>query len=90
VTADEAAVLVGTPHQIGGREEVARFFNGSAKAALPVWVGDRPGSAWFHRGAARVVFDFTITDGLVHAVIFRAAPEVLARVVRRAGGRLRD
>jgi hypothetical protein len=48
--------------------------------------GDRPGSAWFHLGAAKVVFDFTITHGLVHAITFRAAPEVLSRVVRRDGG----
>jgi len=85
VTADDAAVLVGTPQRIDGRDEVATFFNGSAKAALPVFVGDRPGSAWFHLGAARVVFDFTVDGGLVHAVTFRAAPEVLARVVRRDG-----
>jgi len=89
VTADDAAVLVGTPSQIAGRNEVATFFNGSAAAALPVFVGDRPGSAWFHLGAAKVVFDFTVTNGLVHAITFRAAPEVLARVVRRKGGRTR-
>ena len=86
VTADDAAVLVGTPPQIEGRDEVATFFNGSAKAALPVFVGDRPGSAWFHLGAAKVVFDFTIDDGLVRAITFRAAPDVLSRVVRREGG----
>ena len=89
VTADDAAVLVGTPHDIAGRDAVARFFTGSAKAALPVFVGDRAGSAWFHLGAARVVFDFTVSDGLVRAVAFRAAPEVLARVVRRDGDRPR-
>lgn len=85
VTADDAAVLAGTPQRIDGRDEVATFFNGSAKAALPVFVGDRPGSAWFHLGAARVVFDFTVDDGLVRTITFRAAPEVLARVVRRDG-----
>ena len=90
VTADDAAVLVGTPRQIEGRDEVATFFNGSAKAALPVFVGDRPASAWFHLGAARVVFDFTVSDGLVRAITFRAAPDVLSRVVRRDGGRPRD
>ena len=89
VTADDAAVLVGTPREIAGRDAVARFFDGSARAALPVFVDDRPGSAWFHLGAAKVVFDFTIIDGLVRAVTFRAAPEVLARVVRRDGGRPR-
>ena len=89
VTADDAAVLVGTPRQIEGRDEVATFFNGSAKAALPVFVGDRPGAAWFHLGAAKVVFDFTVGDGLVHAITFRAAPDVLSRVVRRDHGRTR-
>lgn len=89
VTADDAAILVGTPRQIEGRDDVAVFFNGSARATLPVFVGDRPGSAWFHLGAARVVFDFTVSDGLVRAITFRAAPDVLARVVRRDGGRPR-
>jgi RNA polymerase sigma-70 factor (ECF subfamily) len=83
VTADDAAVLVGTPRQIAGRDEVATFFNGSAKAALPVSIGNRPGAAWFHLGAAKVIFDFTVNDGLVRAITFRAAPEMLSRVVRR-------
>ena len=85
VTADDAAILMGTPRQIEGREEVATFFNGSAQAALPVFVGDRPGSAWFLLGAAKVVFDFTVHDGLVRAITFRAAPDVIARTVRRDG-----
>ena len=89
VTADDAAVLVGTPRQIEGRDEVATFFNGSAKAALPVFVGDRPGTAWFHLGAAKVVFDFSVNDGLVCAITFRAAPDVLSQVVRRDGDRPR-
>lgn len=89
VTADDAAVLLGTPRQIEGRDAVATFFNGSAKAALPVFVGDRPGAAWFHLGAAKVIFDFTVDDGLVRAITFRAAPDVLSRVVRRDGGRPR-
>jgi RNA polymerase sigma factor (sigma-70 family) len=89
VTADEAAVVVGTPRHIEGRNEVASFFNGSAAAALPVFIGDRPGSAWFHRGSAKVVFDFTVADGLVRAITFRAAPDVLALVVRRDGDRPR-
>ena len=90
VTADDAAVLVGTPQLIEGRDKVATFFNGSARAALPVYVDDRPGSAWFQLGAAKVVFDFTVTGGLVRALTFRAAPDLLARVVRRDGGRPRD
>ncbi|WP_435746184.1 sigma-70 family RNA polymerase sigma factor [Nocardioides sp. SYSU DS0663] len=90
VRADDAAVQVGTPSRMDGRGEVAAFFNGSATAALPVFVGDRPGAAWFHLGAAKVVFDFTVADGLVRAITFRAAPEVLAQVVRRDGGQARE
>lgn len=85
VGADEAAVLAGTPARIAGRDEVAAFFNGSAQSALAVLVDDRPASAWFHRGEARVVFDFEVTDGRVRAITFRAAPDLLARVVRRDG-----
>lgn len=83
VTADDAAVLTGTPERIHGRREVATFFNGSALAALSVYVGDRPGAAWFHRGEAKVVFDFTVAGGVVDRITFRAAPDVLAQVVRR-------
>ena len=89
VAADDAAVLVGTPRRIEGRDEVAMFFNGSAKAALPVFARDRPGAAWFQLGSAKVVFDFTIDSGLVHAITFRAAPDVLSHVGRRDGGRPR-
>ncbi len=89
VTADEAAVLMGTPSQMEGRDEVAAFFNGSAQSALPVFVEARPGTAWYHLGEAKVVFDFVVADGLVRAITFRAEPGVLARVVRRDGGRRR-
>ena len=89
LAADDAAVLAGTPPQIDGRGEVATFLCGSAKAALPVYLGDRPGAAWFHLGVAKVVFDFTIDGALVQAITFRAAPDVLLQVVRRDGGRAR-
>jgi RNA polymerase sigma factor (sigma-70 family) len=85
VGADEAAILAGTPASIEGRGEVAAFFNGSAHSALAVFVGERPGSAWFLRGEAKVVFDFDVADGQVRGITFRAAPDVLARVVRRDG-----
>ncbi|WP_209020548.1 sigma-70 family RNA polymerase sigma factor [Nocardioides sp. 1609] len=85
VGADDAAVRAGTPERIEGRDEVAAFFDGSAAAAFPVFVGERPGAAWFHLGAARVVFDFTVAGGVVQTITFRAAPDVLADVVRRDG-----
>ena len=83
--AEDAAILAGTPSRIEGRREVAEFFNGSAHAALAVFTGDRPGAAWFHRGETKVLFDFTVVDGLVRRVTFRAEPEVLAQVARRDG-----
>ncbi len=89
VGADADAVLAGTPARIDGREEVAAFFNGSAQSALAVLVDDRPASAWFHRGEARVVFDFEVSGGRVRAITFRAAPDLLARVVRREGDHAR-
>jgi RNA polymerase sigma-70 factor (ECF subfamily) len=90
VTADEAAVLMGTPARIEGRDATAAFFNGSARAALPVFLDERAGSAWYHLGRATVVFDFTIRGGLVQGITFRAAPEVLTRVLRRQGSRTHD
>lgn len=83
VTADEAAVLAGTPVRIDGRHEIATMFNGAAKAAVPVLIENRPGAAWFHRGEPRVAFDFTVIDGAVRRIEFRAEPSVLAAVVRR-------
>ena len=90
VTADEVAILTGTPRLIEGQQQVATFFNGAAAAALPVFVGDRPGAAWFHQGQARVAFDFAIIDGQVGGIVFRADPEVLAQLRRRRGGEERD
>lgn len=85
VTGDAAAVATGTPERITGQKEVAAFFNGAAKAALPVFVEDRPGAAWMHRGEARVAFDFTVVNGAVTRIEFRAEPRVLADVRSRKG-----
>ncbi len=89
VTADDAAVLAGTPERIEGRHDVATFFNGRANAALAVYVDQRPGAAWFHRGEPKVLFDFTMANGMIDRIIFRADPDVLLRVARRDGGQLR-
>ncbi|MCL3818311.1 sigma-70 family RNA polymerase sigma factor [Aeromicrobium wangtongii] len=84
VTADIAAVAAGTPQRIDGRRDVAQFFNGSAHAALAVSYRDRPGYAWFHRGEAKVLFDFSLADGRVTAITFRAEPEALQQITRRS------
>lgn len=90
VRADSQAIAVGTPAAIDGREDVASFFNGAAHAALPVGLDGRAASAWYDRGVARVLFDLTVADGRIARIDFRADPEVLARVARRDGGRLRQ
>lgn len=85
VLGDEPAVALGTPARIEGRDEVAAFFDGAAASALPVFVEDRPGAAWFDRGTPRVVFDFAVQDGRVERIEFRADPQVLAALRRRRG-----
>ena len=80
---DAAAIAQGTPELIEGRDAVAAMFNGSARSALPVLVGTRPGAAWYLKGEARVVFDFTVVDGRVTRIDFRADPDVVASVTRR-------
>ena len=89
VTGDALAVAAGTPERIAGREAVARFFDGAARTAVPVFVEDRPGAGWLHRGSVRVAFDFTVAEGRVRRIAFRAEPAVLDGVRRRAGERLR-
>lgn len=85
VTGDQAAVTLGTPERIAGQLEVAGFFNGAAKAAFPVLIDERPGAAWMHHGKARVAFDFSVVDGVVTRIEFRAEPELLARIEPRRG-----
>lgn len=90
VSADAAASALGTPTRLEGPDEVASFFNGAAKAAFPVFVEDRPGAAWIHRGEVKVAFDFTVAAGQVCRLQFCAADDVLARVRRREGGSVRE
>lgn len=83
VSADPAAIAMGTPERMEGVDQVASFFNGAAKTAFPVFVEDRPGAAWIHRGEAKVAFDFTVENGRVSSLTFRAAEDVLARLRHR-------
>ena len=80
--ADSAAVALGTP-QLAGRARVAELLNGGAKTAFPVFIGDRAGLAWMHRGEYKVAFDFVIEGGVVRRIDLRADPAVLAVVRRR-------
>ena len=86
IAGDQAAIALGTPARISGQREVAEFFNGAAQSALSVFAADRPGAAWFDRGVAKVVFVFTIYDGMVDRIDFGADPDLVACVRRRNGG----
>lgn len=86
VTGDAAAVALGTPDRICGRQDVARFFDGAAKAALAAFVAQRPGAAWVHRGDVRVAFDVSVLQGRVTGIALCADPAVLAAVRLRRGG----
>ena len=85
VEGDPAAVTLGSPDHLEGAEQVARFFNGAAKAAFPVYVADRPGAAWIYRGEPKVVFDFIINRGRVQRIDFRAESRILKQVQHRQG-----
>ena len=86
VAGDAQAVALGTPVRLDGRHDVATFFSGAARAAGPVFVDGRPGAAWLHRGEAKVAFDFTVRDGVVARIDFRAEPAALAAVRLRRHG----
>lgn len=55
---------------------------GDAHEAQDV-VADRPGAAWFNQGQAKLAFDFTVSNGVVQRIEFRAEPDVLATVSTR-------
>ncbi|WP_253871917.1 sigma-70 family RNA polymerase sigma factor [Actinomadura rupiterrae] len=76
--ADATAAEMGAPARIAGREAMAGFWTGRAKAVLPVEVDGVPGAMWQLRGVPQVVFDFTVRDGRIVAIDFVADPEVLA------------
>ena len=72
VSADGAAAAMGTPTSIVGRQAVAEFFNGKAKAARLSTLDGYASASWSHRGELKVVFAFTVEDGLVREIEFLA------------------
>jgi RNA polymerase sigma factor (sigma-70 family) len=77
---DDATVQSGAPAAVRGADSVAAMFAGRARAARPALVDGRPGLAWLVGGEAKVVFDFTIVDGVVRAIDLIADAEVLAQL----------
>ena len=72
VSADAAAAAMGTPSSITGKQAVAEFFSGRAKAARLGTLAGFTAATWSHRGELKVVFAFTVEDGLVREIEFLA------------------
>lgn len=79
VRADGAALAMGSPGVMAGREEVAAFWNGRAQAARMVLIDGWLGAVWQHQGEVKVAFVFTVVDGKVLEVELLGDPEVLGR-----------
>ncbi|MBF4768094.1 sigma-70 family RNA polymerase sigma factor [Nocardioides agariphilus] len=85
VRVDEAALAMGgQATSIKGGREIAEFFAGRAKAALPATLDGGAASCWQHLGEIKVVFAFTVVDGKVKQIELLADPSVLTRVGRRS------
>ncbi len=85
VLTDEAAAAMGSQSTyLKGSQEIAEFFAGRAKAALPATLDGAAASCWQHLGEVKVVFAFTVVDGLVRQIELLADPSVLTRVGRRS------
>jgi RNA polymerase sigma factor (sigma-70 family) len=77
--ADAAAVQMGSDAaEVRGARGVAGFLSGRARAARLVLVDGTPGWVWSLRGEPKVVFAFTVEDGVVTAIDLLADPERLA------------
>jgi RNA polymerase sigma factor (sigma-70 family) len=85
VRVDDAAQAMGSQAaSITGGREIAAFFAGRAKAALPATLDGGAASCWQHLGDIKVVFAFTVVDGRVKQIELLADPSVLTRVARRS------
>ena len=85
VRVDDAARAMGSQAAaITGGREIATFFAGRAKAALPATLDGGAASCWQHLGDIKVVFAFTVVDGRVKQIELLADPSVLTRVARRS------
>ncbi len=68
VSADAAAAAMGAPPLLSGAQEVAEFYNGRARGALRAQLDGFAAAKWSLRGEVKVVFAFTIEDGLIREI----------------------
>jgi RNA polymerase sigma-70 factor (ECF subfamily) len=85
VLTDQAAAAMGSQATyLTGSRNIAEFFAGRAKAALPATLDGGAASCWQHLGEVKVVFAFTVVDGKIRQIELLADPSVLTRVGRRS------
>jgi RNA polymerase sigma factor (sigma-70 family) len=68
MSADGAAVAMGSPALLSGADEVARMFSGRAQAARLTDLDGFAAAKWSMRGEVKVVFAFTVEDGLIREI----------------------
>ena len=68
MSADAAAVAMGSPALLSGADEVARMLSGRARAARLTDLDGYAAAEWSVRGVVKVVFAFTVEDGLIREI----------------------
>lgn len=68
MSADATAAAMGSPPLLSGRDEVARMFSGRAQGARLAGLDGYAAATWSLRGELKVVFAFTLEDGLVREI----------------------
>ena len=68
MSADGAAVAMGSPALLSGADEVARMFSGRAQATRLTYLDGFAAAKWSVRGEVKVVFAFTVEDGLIREI----------------------
>lgn len=73
--ADQAAIGMGAPDALIGRDAVARRFSGGAQTARPALLDGEPGLVWVQGGVPLMAFHFTFVGDTVAAIEMRARPD---------------
>jgi RNA polymerase sigma-70 factor (ECF subfamily) len=68
MSADAAAAAMGSPALISGADAVAQMFSGRAQAARPAQLDGFAAATWSRAGELKVVFAFTVEDGLIREI----------------------
>lgn len=77
---DTTAASMGSPELVNGREAVATFFSGSAKAARPALLGGEIGLVWAPQRVTAVAFVMTFGPDSILEIEFVADPDRLAEL----------